>query len=127
MVAGDERVGPGVQRRANAALQAMIKSADCFIAGLAGDYGEACLEFLRYFDVHDHDPARTAGEVDAFVFTLEQLFIATRADVLFHIQSVLALWFLSAIPLHLVVLPRFRAHSSVVVIMAFPNAHTVHT
>ena len=45
----------------------MSKSADCFIAGLAGDYGEACLEFLRYFDVRDHDPARAAGEVDAFV------------------------------------------------------------
>ena len=67
MVAGGERVGPGVQRRANASLHAVIKSADCLIAGLAGDYGEACLEFLRYFDVRDHDPARAAGEVDAFV------------------------------------------------------------
>ena len=67
MVAGDERLDTGVQRRANATLQAMCKSADCFIAGLAGDYGEACLEFLRYFDVRDHDPARAAGEVDAFV------------------------------------------------------------
>ena len=73
--AGDERLDSAVQRRANAALQAMGKSEDCFIAGLAGDYGEACLEFLRYFDVHDHDPARTAAQVDAFVFTLEQLFI----------------------------------------------------
>ena len=59
--AGDARQGSDVQRRAEAALAAMAKSEDCFVAGLAADYGEVCLEFLRKFDVTDHDPARTAS------------------------------------------------------------------
>ena len=73
--AGDTRLDAGVQRRADAALRKMEQSADCFAAGLAGDYGEVCLEFLRYFDVHDHDPARTAQQVQQFTTTLRQLFI----------------------------------------------------
>ena len=47
-------------------FQDMIQSEDCFVAGLAGDYGEVCLEVLRHFDAHDHDPARAAREVDTF-------------------------------------------------------------
>jgi len=62
--AGDDRLDSAVRRRAEAALKAMDKSEDCFVAGLAGDYGEVCLKFLRYFDVRDHDPARTAREVE---------------------------------------------------------------
>ena len=58
--AGDERLESAVQRRAEAARRAMEKSEDCFVAGLAGDSGEVCLELLRKFDVTDHDPARTA-------------------------------------------------------------------
>ena len=73
--AGDERLGSAVQRRAEAALTAMSKSSDCFVAGLAGDYGEVCLEFLRKFDVTDHDPARTAREVDEFKRSLQTLFV----------------------------------------------------
>ena len=73
MVAGDERWGPGVQRRDKTTLQAMGKSSDCFIEGLAGDYGEACLEFLRYFDVRGHDLARAAVEVDADASRRRQL------------------------------------------------------
>ena len=73
--AGDVRLDPAVQRRAEEALQEMSKSEDCFVAGLAGDYGEVCLEFLRRFDVHDHDPACTAKEVETFLSTLRRLFI----------------------------------------------------
>ena len=73
--AGDERLDSKVQKRADAALNAMSKSKDNFVAGVAGDYGEVCLEFLRYFDVRDHDPARTLGEVDQVVHTLRILFI----------------------------------------------------
>ena len=73
--AGDDRLGAGVQRRADEALKIMAQSADCFVAGLAGDYGEVCLEFLRYFDVRDHDPARTFQQVQEFIRTLRQLFV----------------------------------------------------
>jgi len=73
--AGDDRQDSGVQRRADAALKVMGQSEDCFIAGLAGDYGEVCLEFLRYFDVRDHDPARTAQQVEDFLQALRQLFV----------------------------------------------------
>ena len=73
--AGDERLDSKVQRRAEAALKAMSQAKDCFVAGLAGDYGEVCLEFLRYFDVRDHDPARAAQEVREFVMALQQLFV----------------------------------------------------
>ena len=37
--AGDERLGSKVQKRADAALNAMSKSKDNFVAGVAGDYG----------------------------------------------------------------------------------------
>ena len=73
--AGDDRLDSAVRRRAEAALKAMDKSEDCFVAGLAGDYGEVCLEFLRYFDVRDHDPARTAREVEEFKLSLQHLFV----------------------------------------------------
>jgi hypothetical protein len=73
--AGDDRLDSAVRRRAEAALKAMDKSEDCFVAGLAGDYGEVCLEFLRYFDVRDHDPARTAREVEEFKFSLQHFFV----------------------------------------------------
>ena len=73
--AGDERLESAVQRRAEAALSAMEKSEDCFVAGLAGDFGEVCLEFLRKYDVTDHDPARTAREVREFNFALKTLFV----------------------------------------------------
>ena len=60
---------------AEAALRSMGQSEDCFVAGLAGDYGEVCLEFLRYFDVRDHDPARTDQQVREIKQALQQLFI----------------------------------------------------
>ncbi len=72
--AGDPRLSSEVRKRADAALNAM-SGRDCFAAGLAGDYGEVCLEFLRYFDVSDHDPARTATEVEGFVKALRCLFV----------------------------------------------------
>ena len=73
--AGDDRQQTEVRKRAEKALQAMSKAEDCFAAGLAGDYGEVCLEFLRFFDVHDHDPARTAKQVEDFVLALRHLFV----------------------------------------------------
>ena len=73
--AGDQRLDNKVRHRANEALKAMSKMDDCFAAGLAGDYGEVCLEFLRKFDVTDHDPARTAQQVREFTSSLQDLFV----------------------------------------------------
>jgi hypothetical protein len=72
--AGDDRVESKVRKRAEAALEAM-QGGDCFTAGLAGDYGEVCLEFLRAFDVTDHDPSRTLPEIQDFLRVLRALFV----------------------------------------------------
>ena len=54
----------------------MGQSEDGFATGrLARDSGEVCLEFLRYFDVHDHDPARTSSELRDFVKAMRCLFV----------------------------------------------------
>lgn len=72
--AGDDRLGADVRARAEEALQAM-SGRDCFVAGLAGDFGELCLEFLRLLDVKDHDPARTGPELADFIRALRRLFV----------------------------------------------------
>ena len=71
--AGDSRQSAELRRRCQASFDAMT-SVDCFVAGLAGDFGEVCVEFLRLFDVQDHDPARTASEVRHFKEKLKALF-----------------------------------------------------
>ena len=72
--AGDSRLSGQQRRSAQQSLEAM-DGKDCFVAGLAGDYGEVCLKFLRYFDVRDHDPARAYRHVQKFVSTLRHLFV----------------------------------------------------
>ena len=69
----DERLKSDVRRRADAALTAMEKRSDAVMAGLAGDYGETCVEFLRVFDVNDHDPARTSPELRGFLNFLDEM------------------------------------------------------
>ena len=73
--AGDARLDASIRRRAEHALASMSEAKDVFAAGLAGDYGEVCLEFLRGFDVHDHDPATTGREVEDFTRGLRRLFV----------------------------------------------------
>ncbi len=73
--AGDERIDKANRVRCEEALAKMGDSKDVFVAGLAGDYGEVCLQFLRYFDVRDHDPASTCREMDEFMTALHQLFV----------------------------------------------------
>ena len=72
--AGDMRLKPDQRARAQAALEAMTP-ADCFTAGVAGDYGEVCLEFLRIFDVADMDPARLTPEMYDFKRALRTFFV----------------------------------------------------
>ena len=73
--AGDARLETKIQKRAEHALKSMMEAKDVFAAGLAGDYGEVCVEFLRCFDVHDHDPATAARQVQDFTKKLRLLFV----------------------------------------------------
>ena len=59
--AGDARHTPEIRASAQAALDALTPE-DCFTAGVAGDYGEVCVEFLRAFHTSDMDPARLTPE-----------------------------------------------------------------
>jgi len=73
-VAGDPRATKGRRDRAEAALEAMT-AGDVIAHGLAGDYGEVCLQFLRLFDVSWHDPALTLGQKEEFLQVLQVLFL----------------------------------------------------
>ena len=72
--AGDARQKTEIRSSAQAALDAMTPD-DCFTAGVAGDYGEVCLEFLRIFDVSDMDPARLLPDISDFKRALCVLFV----------------------------------------------------
>ena len=76
----DLRLDPAVRKRAKEALDAMEKRSDAVMAGMAGDYGEACVEFLRVLDVDDHDVARTWPELKGFLNFLDAMFIQGRAQ-----------------------------------------------
>ena len=71
----DLRSPLAVRKRAREALAAMEKRCDAVIAGLAGDYGEACVELLRVFDVDDHDIARACPEQTGFLKFLDDMLI----------------------------------------------------
>ena len=73
-VAGDPRLEKARRDRAQDALEA-ITPADIIACGLAADFGEVCLSFLRTFDVSFHDPARTLREKREFVRALRVLFL----------------------------------------------------
>ena len=74
----DLRLPAAVRKGAKEALTAMEKRSDAVMAGLAGDYGEACVEFLRVFDVDDHDVARTCPELTGFLNFLDEMFVKGR-------------------------------------------------
>ena len=74
----DARLNPQVRKRAKEALAAMEKRSDAVMARLAGDYGESCVEFLRVFDVDDHDIARTYPEETGFRKFLDEMFVQGR-------------------------------------------------
>ena len=71
---GDMRISPAIRKRCEEALKKMTVS-DCFAAGLAGDFSESCLRFLRLFDVNDHDPSLTAKQLAEFLKDLHRLFV----------------------------------------------------
>ena len=61
--AGCTRLDSQMRERCEMASDAMSSNKDSFVIGLVGGYGDVCSEFMRYFDVLDHDPARTANTV----------------------------------------------------------------
>ena len=73
-VAGDPRIEKPRRDRAEAALGAMTPG-DIIACGLAADFGEVCLSFIRTFDVNFHDPARTLREKREFIRALRVLFL----------------------------------------------------
>ena len=72
-----ERLPADARRRANAAVAAMERS-DAVMAGMAGDYGEICVECLRVLDVNDHNPARSWPELKGFLKCLGVVFVKCR-------------------------------------------------
>ena len=52
-----------MRERCEMASDAMSSNKDSFVIGLVGGYGDVCSEFMRYFDVLDHGPARTSNKV----------------------------------------------------------------
>lgn len=59
MVATDKRLPPETRSRASTSLEAMTEE-NLLAAGIAADYAEMCLDFIRIFDQSSHDLAQTA-------------------------------------------------------------------
>jgi len=64
-LAGDPRQDRGTRDRAEQSLDA-ITPADILTCGLAADFAECCLSFIRAFDVGDHDCASSAAQLREF-------------------------------------------------------------
>jgi hypothetical protein len=72
-VANDQRES-GVKRKVAAELLESMRSEQIVAYGLAGDFTDEALRFLRYFDVYDHDPARTFEQMAEYKKTNRALF-----------------------------------------------------
>jgi len=72
-VAADPRNDFGMRQRADNILQSMTPS-ELFTAGITADYAAETLDFVRRFDVDDHDPAVTPREVRHFIRRMRLLF-----------------------------------------------------
>ena len=70
----DHRTKHAERKRYQDELKCMEKRSDAVMAGLSGDYGEACVEFLRVFDVDDPDIARMYPEKIGFTVFMQQMF-----------------------------------------------------
>ncbi|MCP4241520.1 MAG: hypothetical protein GY772_13245, partial [bacterium] len=75
--ADDDRLDASLRGRAAAALEAM-NGADIVRAGLVADYSAECVDFLRQFDVPDHDPATSVRQKNAFAKRMKLLFCEGR-------------------------------------------------
>ena len=73
-VATDGRLDRPTRLRATESLEAMTEES-LMSAGLAADYAEECTDFIRKFDVTDHDPGITARQRRAFMKRMRTLFL----------------------------------------------------
>ena len=73
-IADDKRQTKFKRDLAVEALDA-ITPADVIACGLAADYSEICLSFIRKFDVSNHDPALSMAEKEHFLNTLKVVFL----------------------------------------------------
>ena len=73
-IADDKRQEKSKREHAVAALDA-ITPADVIACGLAADYSEICLSFIRKFDVSNHDPALSMAQKEHFLNTLKVVFL----------------------------------------------------
>ena len=73
-LAGDKRQAKARRDEAEAALDA-ITPADVFACGLAADFSEVCLSYIRKLDVSNHDPALGTADKREFLNTLDELFL----------------------------------------------------
>ena len=71
-IADDTRQPREKRSRAEDALEAITPS-DIIACGLAADYSEICLSFIRVFDTNSHDPALSLAQKNEFVDTLKHL------------------------------------------------------
>ena len=73
-IAGDPRQKKAIRDRAEAALDA-ITPADTLACGMAADFAEECLAFIRCFDVGEHDCAQSPSQKRKFQRALKILFL----------------------------------------------------
>ena len=73
-IAGDAREKRPRRERAEEALESMTPEF-LVTAGLTADYTAECIDFLRIFDVEDHDPGRTRAQKVAFHQRMTKLFL----------------------------------------------------
>ena len=72
-VASDKRQQAATRARAATSLEAMTFE-KLLAAGVSADYAEECADFIRQFDVDDHDPALTGAQARRFEERMRQLF-----------------------------------------------------
>ena len=74
----DSNTPPRPRLRAAAAAAHFRPCSSALTAGIAGDYGEVCVEFLRVFDTSDMDPARLTPEISDLKKTLHAFVVEGR-------------------------------------------------
>jgi hypothetical protein len=72
-VATDMRQPAATRARAALSLEAMTFE-NLLTAGVSADYAEECADFIRQFDIDDHDPAVTLAQARRFEERMQYLF-----------------------------------------------------
>ena len=73
-IAGDWRIDKAKRDRAEKCMDAMSGS-HAVEAGVAGDYSEACMRFIRLWDRPDKDPATSPKAIAEFRHMINTLFV----------------------------------------------------